>query len=62
MCESAAYVLKEGKEKLLFERVDLLENTEGKIKLVNLFGEEMSLKAKVKILSLVDHKIILESS
>ena len=62
MCESAVYVLKEGKEKLLFERVDLLENTEGKIKLVNLFGEEMSLKAKVKILSLVDHKIILEPS
>ena len=62
MCESSAYSLKDGKEKLLFERIDLLENTEDKVKLVNLFGEEMSLKAKVKTLSLVDHKIILVPS
>jgi len=60
MCESTAYVLKEGKEELVLEGVDLLENREGEIKLVNLFGEERSIKARVKALSLVDHRIILE--
>lgn len=62
MCESAAYILKDGKEKLLFESIDLLENTEGKVNLVNLFGEKMSLKATVKAISLVSHKIMLVPS
>ena len=60
MCESAAYVLKDGKEELVLESIDPLENNEGEIKLVNLFGEQKIIRARVKVLSLVDHKIILE--
>ena len=60
MCESTAYILKDGKEELVLESVDVLENQEGRIKLVNIFGEEETVEAKVKTLSLVDHKIILE--
>lgn len=60
MCESTAYVLKDGKEELVLENVDFLENSEDQVKLVNLFGEEKTIRAKVKTLSLVDHKIVLE--
>jgi len=60
MCESTAYILKDGKEELVFEGVDLLENTEDGVKMVDVFGEEKIIRAKVKRFSLVDHKIILE--
>jgi len=60
MCESNVYILKDGKEELVLESVDVLENQEGQVKLVSMFGEEETIKARVKSLSLVDHKIILE--
>ena len=59
MCESTVYILKDGKEELVLESVDVLENQEGHVKLINMFGEEETIEAKVKTLSLVDHKIIL---
>jgi predicted RNA-binding protein len=60
MCESSAYVLKDGKEELVLESVDLLENKKGEVVLINMFGEQKTVKAKVKALSLVEHKIIME--
>jgi len=60
MCESAAYIIRDGKEELVLESIDLLENEDGHVRLVNIFGEEKDLKARVKALSLVEHKIILE--
>ena len=60
MCESNAYILKDGGEELVLESVDVLEEQEGHIKLISMFGEEQTIKARVKTLSLLDHKIILE--
>ena len=60
MCESTAYILKNGKEELFFEDVDALENKNNEIKLVNIFGETKKITAKIKQFSLVDHKILLE--
>lgn len=60
MCEAAAYLLKDGQEELLFESVDQLESSNGEIKMVNIFGERKDFRGKIKRLSLVDHKIILE--
>lgn len=60
MCEAAAYLLKEGREELVLENIDLIECEEDQIKLVNIFGEQKKLKAKIKVFSLADHKIILE--
>ncbi len=60
MCESTVYVLKEGKAEPIVEDVDVLEHNEGQIRMVSVFGEERIIKARVKVLSLVDHKIILE--
>jgi predicted RNA-binding protein len=60
MCESTAYILKDGKEEILLESVDVLENMDGHVKMISMFGEEEIVEARVKTLSLVDHKIILE--
>ena len=60
MCEAAAYLLKDGEEELLLESVDLLESEGSQIKMINIFGEQKEVKAKIKTLSLVDHKIVLE--
>ena len=60
MCEASAYIIKEGREELVLKDVDKLENEDGQISLVNIFGDQKRLKARLKALSLVDHKIILE--
>ena len=60
MCEAAAYIIRDGKEELVLDSVDLLEPDNGNIRMVNIFGEQKILPARIKKLSLVDHKIILE--
>ncbi|MBI5605961.1 MAG: CooT family nickel-binding protein [Deltaproteobacteria bacterium] len=60
MCEAAAFIIRDGKEELVLDSVDLLEPDNGQIRLVNIFGEQKILSARIKKLSLVDHKIILE--
>ncbi len=60
MCEAAVYILKSGKEELVLEGVDFLESSPHHIKIIDLFGEERLLQAKVKRFSLLEHKIILE--
>ncbi len=60
MCNSSAYILKEGKERLILKDVDSLECDENQVTLVDIFGEKKTLDARVKSFSLVDHKILLE--
>ena len=60
MCESTAYILTDGNEELLFEDIEFLENKNGEVKMVSIFGEEKTIHARPKRFSLVDHKIVLE--
>jgi len=60
VCESNAYILRDGKEELVLEDVDIMESDGDQIRIKNIFGEEKMLKARIKRLSLVDHKILLE--
>ncbi len=61
MCEANAYLLKDGKEEILFENVDRLRYHEnGGILLEDIFGRRLIVDARIKELALVDHKIILE--
>lgn len=60
MCQASAYMEKDGKTELIMEDIDLFESSQDHIKLVNIFGEEKEVKARIKRLYLVDHKIILE--
>lgn len=60
MCEANAYIFKDGKEEMFLESVDVIEPEEGKLRLVNIFGEQKVIDAKIKKMALGEHKIILE--
>jgi predicted RNA-binding protein len=60
MCEANAYLVKDGKEKMILEAVDILESEGDQIRIVSIFGEQKVLKAKVHSMSLINHKILLE--
>ena len=60
MCEANAYLVREGKEELILENVDIIEPENGKVFIRNIFGEQKLLDGKIKRISLIEHKIILE--
>jgi predicted RNA-binding protein len=59
MCEANAYLLENDLEKLIMKSVDKIEPEEQGLRLVNIFGEQKFIKARIHALSLVDHKILL---
>lgn len=61
MCEATAYLLKKnGNEELLLADVDLIEPQEGgQMRLVSIYGEQKVLKANIKSMSLVNHRVVL---
>ena len=62
MCEANAYVYKHGNEELYLESVDLLVPEGDKIFLRNLFGEQKTFVGRVREISLLRHKILLEET
>ena len=60
MCEANAYILKEGKEELVLEDISVLRPEQDGLYLQNIFGEQRRIKARIKELNFVDHRIILE--
>ena len=61
MCEANAYLIKDGQEHLLMESVDLVEPEEdGTWRLVGIFGDQKTVKGKIKGMNLVNHKIVFE--
>lgn len=59
MCEANAYIVKDGKEELYLENVDILKPEDGKIFLKNLFGEQKVFEGVIGEISLIKHKILL---
>ncbi|TET82828.1 MAG: CooT family nickel-binding protein, partial [Desulfobacteraceae bacterium] len=47
MCEANAFVLIDGKEEKLLENVDLVSLEGDNVKLVSIFGEQKTLKARL---------------
>jgi predicted RNA-binding protein len=60
MCEAHAYILRNGKEVKLLENVDQVEVEGDEIKMVNIFGEQKILKARIRSYNNTDSKIVLE--
>lgn len=60
MCESKAYLWDGEKEELFLESVETIETKDDKLHLRNIFGEEKIIPARIKRISLLEHKIILE--
>ena len=61
MCEAHAYILKNGKEEELLENVDLVELEGDKVRLINIFGEQKRLRARMKSYSNTERKILFEA-
>ena len=59
MCETNAYIEKDGSEELYLENVDIIKPEEGRIFMKNLFGEQKYFEGSLKEISLNRHKIIL---
>ncbi len=59
MCEANAYIVREGKEELVLEDIALLRPEEEGLYLQNIFGEQKRVKARIKEMNLLDHRIIL---
>ena len=60
MCEANAYFIAEDKEELILESVDKVLPHEDGLLLEDIFGHRKMVRARIKELSLVEHKIYLE--
>jgi len=61
MCESNAYIIKDGQESLLMNSVETVRQEDKKLRLINMFGEEKLINASIKEIDLVKHKILIET-
>jgi len=62
MCEANVYMRKGEEDELILENVDHIVPQDDGILLEDIFGRRQLLKAKIKELMLVDHKVILEEA
>jgi predicted RNA-binding protein len=62
MCQSNAYLIKNGQEELVMKDVTILKPGEnaGELYLEGMLGEKKNIKAKIKELLLEEHRIVLE--
>jgi predicted RNA-binding protein len=60
LCEANAYLRDGEKEEILLEMVDKVIPTEDGLLLEDIYGRRKIIKARIKELALVEHKIILE--
>ena len=60
MCEANAYIIREGQKEFVMEAVDKIESEDDGLRLVNVFGNQKFLHARIYALSLVNHKVFLK--
>jgi predicted RNA-binding protein len=61
MCEANVYLIDEkGEEKLLLDAVDKIIPEEESLVLENIFGQRKIIKARIKEMQLVEHRIVLQ--
>lgn len=61
MCEANVYLINdEGEERLFMDSVDKIVPDSNKLHLENIFGQSKTVRARIKEMTLVDHRIIIE--
>ena len=60
MCQSDVYTIEEGQEELVLENVALLRVDGDQVAMRTLFGEPLSLAARIKEIDLLRNRILLE--
>lgn len=59
MCEANAYLSKNGEEELLMESVDVIVPQEGGFfRLIGIFGDQKLVRGRLKVMNLVNHRIV----
>lgn len=61
MCESTAYLEKDGKEELLLAEVGYFKPEGGGYLLRSILGDEKLVEADLKEINLLEHKIVLSA-
>ncbi|MCU0592138.1 MAG: CooT family nickel-binding protein [Desulfobacterales bacterium] len=59
MCEANAYMIEGDDRRLVMESVDTIEPERDGLRLVNIFGEQKFIKARIQSLSLVENRVLL---
>ena len=59
MCDINAFLVKDGKEELILENVDQIKTEGDTLKLLNIFGEELSVKARLQFFDNTGKRMIL---
>jgi predicted RNA-binding protein len=59
MCQSTAYILKDGTEEELMADIATIIPDGKKLRLISLFGEEKEVEASIEHINLLGHKILL---
>ncbi len=59
MCEANVFIARQGKEEIIMESVDILRPEGELIYIRDIFGEQMRLRAYIKEMNLVEHRIVL---
>ena len=62
MCQSTAYMLKNGKEEEILADIATIIPEGKKLRLISLFGEEEVVEASIQEINLLEHKILLKQS
>jgi predicted RNA-binding protein len=60
MCETSAYLVEGAEPRLLMENVDRIEPDGERLRLVNIFGEQKFIKARIRAVNLMESKVLLE--
>jgi predicted RNA-binding protein len=61
MCQTVAYILREGKEVMVLEDVVTVLPEGSNIMLTNLFGDERIVPGKIRRIDLLTHRILIDS-
>jgi predicted RNA-binding protein len=62
MCQTVAYMVKEGNAITLLQDVVAVTPIGGSLKLTNLFGDELVVAGKICRIDLLSHRILIEPS
>ncbi|KLU65761.1 putative RNA-binding protein [Desulfosporosinus acididurans] len=61
MCETNVYIRTgDDQEELFLEQVDIIEPSEAGLRLVDIFGKQRFINARIKDMNLLNHRIVLE--
>jgi predicted RNA-binding protein len=59
MCEAHAFMLNKDKEEMVLENVDQVDINGDEVRMVNIFGEQKIIKARIKSYNGTKNKILL---